>query len=208
MNGSNAHELGYSSYVSPNRVLVNAGWTWSTGKRTHENISLYYEGFNLAYIGSYSYSRYSYTMTSNVNGDGGSNSLIYIPTEANLADMPFTSEENKAAYNDFIKADKYLSTHRGQYAERGAVLAPWRHTINFKYERTIKFNGGSNISFGVDVNNIANLLYRGWGNMQRLSTSDILKWDGSEYTFTNPTWSEYASTYSTWSAALNLRYSF
>ena len=208
VNGSNAHELGYSSYVSPNRVLVNAGWTWATGKRTVETISLYYEGFNLAYIGSYSYSRYSYTMTSNVNGDGGSNSLIYIPTETNLNDMPFSSEENKAAYNEFIKADKYLSTHRGMYAERGAVLAPWRHTFNCKYERTIKFNGGSNISFGVDVRNIANLFYRGWGNMQRLSSSDILKWDGSEYTFTNPTWSEYASTYSTWSAALNLRYSF
>ncbi len=208
VNGSNVHELGYSSYVTPNRLLFNLGWNWNTGKHTSETIGLYYEGFNHCYVGGYSYTRYSYTMTSNVNGDGGSNSLVYIPTEANLEEMPFVSDENKAAFNDFINADKYLSAHRGQYAERGAVVAPWRHTFNFKYERTYKFNCGASISAGVDVKNIANLFWRGWGNMQRLSSSDILKWNGTEYTFTDPTWNTYASTYSTWSAALNLRFNF
>lgn len=211
VNGSNSQELGYSSYVSPNRVLVNAGWTWNTGKRTSETIGLYYEGFNHAYIGSYSYTRYSYTMTANVNGDGGANSLAYIPTESQLIGenaMPFVSEENAKLFNEFIKGDKYLSAHRGQYAERGGAIAPWRHTFNFKYERSIKFNGGEKLSFGVDVKNVANLLYRGWGNMQRLSSSDILKYADGVYTFTNPTWNVYASTYSTWSAALNVRFSF
>ena len=208
VHGSNSHELGYSSYVTPNRLLFNLGWTWAVGQRTLETIGIYYEGFNHCYVGGYSYTRYSYTMTSNVNGDGGSNSLLYIPTESDLVDMPFTSEENKAAYNDFINADKYLSAHRGNYAERGAVVAPWRHTFNAKYERTYKFNNGMSCSIGVDVKNIANLFWRGWGNMQRLSSGDILKWDGTEYTFTNPTWNTYASTYSTWSAALNLRLNF
>ena len=215
VNGSNAHELGYSSYVTPNRVLFNAGWTWSIGKHTSETIGLYYEGFNHCYIGNYSYTRYSYTMTSNINGDGGSNSLVYIPTESELSTMPFTSEENKDAFNKFISADKYLSTHRGQYAERGAVVAPWRHTFNFKYERTYKFDCGSSISAGIDVKNLANLFYRGWGNMQRLSSSDILKLNGKgteeqpyTYQFTDPKWNTYASTYSTWSAALNLRFNF
>ena len=215
VNGSNVHELGYSSYVTPHRVLVNAGWTWATGQRTTEQIGLYYEGFNHCYIGGYSYTRYSYTMTSNVNGDGGSNSLAYIPTESELANMPFVSDENKAAFNDFIKADKYLSAHRGQYAERGGAIAPWRHTFNFKYERTYKFKGGESISAGIDVKNLANLFYRGWGNMQRLSSSDIIKLtgNGSEenpytYQFTDPTWNTYASTLSTWSAALNLRLNF
>ena len=34
INGSNVHELGYSSYVSPHRVLVNLGWTWHIGQHT------------------------------------------------------------------------------------------------------------------------------------------------------------------------------
>ena len=214
INGSNSHELGYSSYVTPHRVLVNLGWTWATGQHTVETVGLYYEGFNHCYIGGYSYTRYSYTMTSNVNGDGGSNSLVYIPTETELManNSPYTNAEE---FNNFIKADKYLSAHRGHYAERGGAIAPWRHTFNFKYERTYKFKGGESISAGIDVNNIANLFYRGWGNMQRLSSSDILKLTGNgseedpyKYTFTDPTWNTYASTYSTWSAALNLRFNF
>ena len=214
INGSNVHELGYSSYVTPNRVLFNAGWTWATGQHTVETVGLYYEGFNLCYVGDYSYTRYSYTMTSNVNGDGGSNSLVYIPTEDQLfaKNSPYTNPEE---FNEFIKADKYLSAHRGMYAERGGALAPWRHTFNFKYERTYKFNCGSSISAGVDVKNLANLFYRGWGNVQRLSSSDIVKLNGNgseenpyTYTFTNPTWNTYASTLSTWSAALNLRFNF
>ena len=214
INGSNVHELGYSSYVTPHRVLFNLGWTWHVGQHTTETVGLYYEGFNHCYIGSYSYTRYSYTMTSNVNGDGGSNSLAYIPTEAQLlaGDTPYTNPEE---FNNFIKADKYLSTHRGMYAERGGAIAPWRHTFNFKYERTYKFKGGESISAGIDVKNLANLFYRGWGNMQRLSSSDIVKLTGNgteenpyQYTFTNPTWNTYASTYSTWSMALNLRFNF
>ena len=214
INGSNVHELGYSSYVTPHRVLFNLGWTWHVGQHTTETVGLYYEGFNHCYIGSYSYTRYSYTMTSNVNGDGGSNSLAYIPTEAQLlaGDTPYTNPEE---FNNFIKADKYLSTHRGMYAERGGAIAPWRHTFNFKYERTYKFKAGPSISAGVDIKNLANLFWRGWGNMQRLSSSDIVKLTGNgteenpyQYTFTNPTWNTYASTYSTWSMALNLRFNF
>ena len=214
INGSNVHEMGYSSYVSPHRLLLNIGWNWSVGKHTHETIGLYYEGLNLAYIGGYSYTRYSYTMTSNVNGDGGSNSLAYIPTEGQLMaeNSPYTNPEE---FNAFIKADKYLSKHRGQYAERGGAIAPWRHTFNFKYERTYKFDCGASISAGIDVNNIANLFWRGWGNIQRLSSSDILKLTGNgteespyQYTFTNPTWNIYANALSTWSAALNLRFNF
>jgi hypothetical protein len=249
IHGSNAHELGYSSYVSPNRVLLYAGWNWSTGQHTNETIGLYYEGYNLCYVGSYSYSRYSYTMmtnsinartgdeyTSNLNGDEGAYSLLYIPTTEELNNMTFadimdkdgnviqTADENRQAFEDFIINDKYLSSHRGQYAERGGAIAPWRHTINFKYERTYKFKGGESLSFGVDVKNLANLLYRGWGNVQRLSSSDILKYGyaftGQDesginqyttdkyYMFLNPSWGEYANSASTWSAALNLRLNF
>lgn len=234
VHGSNAHELGYSSYVSPHRVLFNAGWTWNTGQHTTETVGLYYEGYNLCYVGGYSYSRISYTefvqsgtYQNSVNGDQGAHSLMYIPTQSELEAMPFndvmnddgeviqTAEKNRAAFEEFIQNDKYLSTHRGQYAERGGAIAPWRHTINCKYERTYKFKGGESISFGVDVKNIANLLNRSWGNVQRLSSSSILRVNGNgseanpyTYQFTNPKWGPYASLYSTWSAALNLRFNF
>ena len=234
VNGSNAQELGYSSYVSPNRVLVNAGWTWSSGQHTTENIGFYYEGLNQCFVGSYSYSRYSYTMyiqsgqyQNSVNGDRGAHSLMYIPTKEELEGMTFndvydedgvliqTAGDNKAAFEEFINNDKYLSSHRGQYAERGGAIAPWRHLFNVRYERTYKFKGGESIAFGVDVKNIGNLFYRGWGNIQRLNTCDLIQVNGKgtesnpyTYQFTNPTWGKYANKVSTWSAALNLRFNF
>ena len=212
VHGSNAHELGYSSYVSPHRALLNAAWTWKTGKHTTETLSCYYEGFNHCFVGSsYTYNRYSYTMSGNVNGDGGANSLIYIPTEEQLLGSlasDFVSTENAAAFNEFIKSDKYLASHRGQYAERGGVIAPWRHTLNLRYDRSYRFDQGETVSFGVDVKNFANLLYRGWGNFKQLESSDILVWKEGKYQFKQPVWSDYAGILSTWSAALNIRFSF
>lgn len=216
VHGSNSHEVGYSSYVSPNRVLFNAGWTWKVGQHTTEILSCYYEGYNLCFVGSYSYSRYSYTMTSNVNGDYGAHSLAYLPTHDELYAkdasgdyvMPFVSEENRNAFDSFLSNDKYASNHRGHYAERGGVIAPWRHTINLKYERTYEFNDGKAISFGVDVKNIANLLHRGWGNVKQLNSGDIIEWKNGQYQFKELVWNDYADVISTWSAVLNLRFSF
>lgn len=216
VHGSNSNEVGYSSYVSPNRVLLNAGWTWAIGKHIAQMLSCYYEGYNLSYVGSYSYSRYSYTMTGNVNGDYGAHSLAYIPSHDELYArdanddyvMPFVSEENRDAFELFIQDDKYLSSHRGEYAERGGVIAPWRHTVNMKFETTYKFNNGQALSFGADVRNIGNLLYHGWGNVKQLSSSDIIAWKNGKYQFIQPVWNDFADVISTWSAALNLRFSF
>ena len=216
VHGSNAHEVGYSSYVSPNRVLINAGWTIPMGKHFIQNISCYYEGYNLCYVGSYSYSRYSYTMSGNVNGDFGANSLAYIPSHAELYAkdangdyvMPFVSEDNRDAFEAFINDDNYLSAHRGQYSKRGGVIAPWRHTVNLKCETTYKFRKGEKLSIGVDVKNIANLLNRSWGNVKQLSSSDIIAWKNGQYQFNQPKWNDYAGVISTWSAALSLRFSF
>ena len=216
VHGSNTHEVGYSSYVSPNRVLLNAGWTWSIGKHINQTLNCYYEGYNLCYVGSYSYCRYSYTMSSNVNGDGGAHSLAYIPLHEELYAkdangdfvMPFVSEENRDAFEVFINGDKYLSANRGSYAERGGVTAPWTHTINLKFETSYKFCTGEALSIGVDVRNFANLLNRSWGNLKQLDNSDIIAWKNGKYQFTKPVWSDYAGVISTWSAALNMRFSF
>ena len=120
----------------------------------------------------------------------------------------YVSKENAAAFNEFIKNDRYLNKHRGEYATRGAAIAPWRNLINIKYERSIQFCNGHTLSGSIDLNNVANLLYRGWGNIERLSSSDILTWKDGKYHFNQPEWNPYAGTLSTWSAMLGLRYSF
>ena len=75
----------------------------------------------------------SYVFAGDMNGDGGSgNDLIYIPrdtSEMNFVSssrprtaVTFTAAEQAAAFEAYIKQDKYLSKHRGEYAERGGAV--------------------------------------------------------------------------------------
>ena len=210
--GSNIAELGHSAYVSPNRLIANVSYRIDEGNFGATTLGLFYEGYNHCYVGSYSYTRYSYTMN-NVTGDGGANNLIYIPTDKELADMPFADEANKEAYKAFLSSDKYLSSHRGQYSERGGVVAPWQHRFNFKVAQDFNFNVAkkkNTIQVALDINNLGNLLNSDWGTIQQMSSDQILKWDSatSTYTFTQPTWNKLTTVSSTWEMLLSLRWFF
>ena len=210
--GSNVAELGHSAYVSPNRLIANISYRIDEGQFGATTLGLFYEGYNHCYVGSYSYTRYSYTMN-NVTGDGGANNLIYIPTTDDLAKMTFKDEANKTAFNEFIEADKYLSKHRGEYSQRGGVVAPWQHRFNFKVAQDFDFRvaGRKNtIQVALDVNNIGNLLNSNWGAYDQLSSDKILNYDSktSSYTFTEPTWGKLTTLASTWEMLLSLRWFF
>ena len=60
VNGCNTPELGYSSYVTPNRVIASASYDIKWGKFTTTKLSAFYEGYNIGFISNYSYSRVSY----------------------------------------------------------------------------------------------------------------------------------------------------
>ena len=208
-NGSNVDELGYSTYISPNRVIANISYRIDEG-RGATTIGLFYEGYNYCYIGNYSYSRLTYTM-GNQTGDGGAANVLYIPTKDELAKMPFAKEDNRDAYEAFIASDPYLSAHRGQYEERGGIVAPWNNRINLRVAQDINFNvcrKVHTITIGVDVNNIANLLNPEWGAVKALKGDSVLTYKGGQYTFTAPQWSTFNGVASTWQALLNIRYSF
>lgn len=230
-NGSNVPELGYASYVSPSRFLLNVGYRLA-GKKGASNFGLYYEAYRQGFIGSYSYSRYSYTLYTQsgkyqnpVTGDRGAQNLLYIPTREQLDAMPFmditdkagkvtySADAQKADFWAFIEKDDYLSEHKGEYMKRGGAVMPWQHVLNFSFSQDFYINIGgkrNTITLGLDVNNLANMLNRKWGNVKRLSTTSILGYDSAAkaYMFTQPKWSTYANPVSTWSAMFSIRYTF
>ena len=210
--GSNVAELGHSSYVSPNRIIANVSYRINEGRFGATTLGLFYEGYNHCYVGGYSYTRYSYLMN-NVTGDGGANNLMYIPTDSDLANMTFADDANKAAFKSFIESDKYLSSHRGEYSERGGVAAPMQHRFNFKVAQDFNFfvaEKKNTIQVSLDVNNVANLLNSNWGAYNKLSSDQILKYDtkSSVYTFTAPEWTKVTTVASTWEMLLSVRWMF
>ena len=218
--GSNVAELGHSAYVSPNRLIANVSYRIQEGNFGATTIGLFYEGYNHCYVGNYSYTRLSYTMcqkdevkdkTFSVTGDGGAFDLLYIPTETELATMPFADAANRDAFNKFIENDRYLSKHRGEYSERGAVVAPWQHRFNFKVAQDFDFRvaGKKNtIQVALDINNVGNLLNSNWGTYKKLSSDKILEWNGTTYKFIEPKWSKVTTVASTWEMLLSLRWFF
>jgi hypothetical protein len=128
----------------------------------------------------------SYVFSGDLNGDGGTtNDLIYIPrdrSEMNFQtytqnNRTYTAEEQAAAWEALIAQDDYLSQHRGEYAQRGAVFLPLVKRLDFNIAQdlfaTMKGRRHA-FQFRVDFINFGNLLNSDWGVAQRLVSNSPL----------------------------------
>ena len=91
--------------------------------------------------------------------------------------ITFTADQQAAAFEAYIAQDKYLSAHRGEYAERGAVFLPFVHKLDLSLTQDVfknikgKRNAGQ---FRIDIQNFGNLLNSDWGVGQRVIRNNIL----------------------------------
>lgn len=226
VNGTNVHELGYASYVSPDRIVATVGYRKEYAKNFASGFYFVYDGSQHGYAGGYSYTRFSYTM-GNVVGDRGANNLLYIPASRtelntwNFADASgYTGEQQKEDFWNYIEQDKYLSKHKGQYAERGGVIAPWNHQLDFKFVQDFFVNAGgkrNTLQLGVDIQNLPNLLNSDWGLFKTTYSSNILSFNTTSRTYSFPkvnnevlkeTFKNYESFRSTYLIQFSLRYIF
>ncbi|HLF63092.1 MAG TPA: TonB-dependent receptor [Saprospiraceae bacterium] len=115
--------------------------------------------------------RFSYTYAGDINNDGapgsGLNDLIYIPTEDEIFnEMQFVSPTARLAFAQYVAQDEYLNSHRGQYAEKYAVLAPWYSQWDVRIVQDFAFNAGAkpnHVQVSLDILNFGNLLSSDWG---------------------------------------------
>jgi|WetSurMetagenome_2_1015567.scaffolds.fasta_scaffold01120_4 hypothetical protein len=133
-------------------------------------VSLYYNG--------QSGQPNSYIYNGDMNNDGSSNDLIYIPanqSEINLITIAasgtnpaVTPDEQWTALDAFISHDKYLSKHRGQYAERNDARMPFQHQFDFRLLQEFKIKVGSvtnKLQISFDILNVGNMLNKEWGHV-------------------------------------------
>ena len=152
----------YSQFDIPNRVMFVANYTsprYAAGK-LQTVVGLVYNGSNSM--------RYSLAMNEakDYNGDGyRGNSLLYIPTESELAQMNFASEDDRAKFGAFIEGDSYAKNHRGQYADRNSNLGKWENRVDLHIAENIFYlkNRSGKVQLTLDVLNFANLLNKKWG---------------------------------------------
>lgn len=143
---------------------------------------------SLGWIGS-SGSPLSYIYGNDLNGDGQTNDLIFVPnkgTDIRFAPLTvgsganaktFTPEQQQEAFEAFIQNNEYLNERRGQYAERNGAVFPWLNRFELAVAQDVYIKiGGKKNAFQVrfDIENFGNMLNSEWGVGNLTTTSNPL----------------------------------
>jgi hypothetical protein len=176
--------LGYAGGTAGHRLFLAASYTTEWFRFGGTTFSMFWE--------SRTAGNASYTLSGDLNGDGGSsNDLIYIPRDTSEMNFEtytdtgrtYTAAEQTAAWEAFINQDEYLSQRRGQYAERGAVFLPIVHNLDFSVAQDLFANIGgrrNSFQFRADFLNFANLINSDWGVGQRMVMTQPLTARGAD----------------------------
>jgi len=164
----NKPELGYSNYSIPHRIVASGSYRFEyAGKNVATTIGLYYA--------TNPQDRYMYRYGGDINGDGASNDIIYIPRDASEIKfaptftsngVTYTAAEQSAAFFNFIEKDKYLRKHKGQYMDRYGATLPWIHQLDLRLLQDFTLKTGTKkhtLQLSADVTNFLNLLNKNWG---------------------------------------------
>ena len=165
----NDPQLAYSNFDLRHRIVATAGVNMEWNKSNITTLAFFYAG--------QSGSPYSVVYNSGGNpfGNSANANLPYIPkdqTDIRLADYTrngklYTAAQQWTDLNNLISGDKYLSSRRGQYAERNGLRTPWNHDVDLKLMHEFKLgkDGGRSIQLSMDVFNVLNLLNNNWGHV-------------------------------------------
>jgi hypothetical protein len=220
----NTPEMAQSQYTTPNRVVGTISYKFTYLKNYSTTISLFYLGYDDVY---------SYTYSSDINGDGNGYDLIYIPkdpSEIIFADIKsgstvlFTAQDQNNAFFKYVNQDKYLKKHMGEYATRNGARFPFYHSVDAKILQDFSFYIGkkkNTIELNLDIVNLPNLISKNWGikqaSVQRnllvpagYNTAGVPTFQLNRYNnaLLSTSYQDLLSTSSTWGIQLGLRYIF
>ena len=233
VNGNNDLGLSFADAFVKNRFVGLLGYRIEYGKGLGGATT-----FTLGYVGQQS-NPFSYIAAGDLNGDRvNNNDLIFVPNKGSdikfasltAGGKTFTEAEQQAAFDAFIGQDEYLSTRRGQYAERNGGLLPYLHRLDFSVAQDVFVKiGGKRNSFQIrmDILNFTNMLNNDWGVSQRATAPQLLNFVSRDAVTNVPTYRlatqrltdgttilardsyQYnSSVFDVWSAQLGIRYIF
>lgn len=179
INDPNEQLMGYSQFAVPNRIVGNLSYRIEYAKHFATTVSLFYNGS--------SQGRFAYTYSNDLNQDGVSMDLLYVPNKASdlkfvdnviknskTGDIikTFTAAEQIAAFDAFIDANEGLKNARGKYVDRNVGLMPWYNRWDFKFLQDFFVKTGNrkhNLQLSLDILNVGNFLNKDWGVLKQLN---------------------------------------
>ena len=232
VNGNNDLVLSLSDGFAKNRFVGLLGYRIEYGKGLGGATT-----FTLGYVGQQS-NPFSYIVAGDLNGDRvNNNDLVFVPQKGSdirfasftSGGKTFTESEQQSAFDAFIEQDSYLSTRRGQYAERNGGLLPYLHRFDLSVVQDVFVKiGGKKNSFQIraDILNFGNMVDNTFGVSQRATAPQLLNFvsrdasnvptyrlqtqrliDGSTV-LARDSYQYNSSVFDVWSAQLGIRYTF
>jgi hypothetical protein len=179
----NDKELSYSSFAVPNRIVGTISYRREYLKHLATTVSLFYEGaeqgrFSYIYGAATGTAPAGFSNTADVNFDGNSQDLMYVPRNASeitfipqtvgtgATAVTYTAQQQSDAFFAYVAQDKYLSQHMGEVTERNGAKYPIYHRVDFKLLQDIFTNIGerrNTLQFSLDCTNFLNLINKNWG---------------------------------------------
>jgi len=160
--------LAFSNNDQRDRAIIAITYRKEYAKLFATQIGFFMEGRNQG--------RHSFIYSSDRNGDGNRNDLLYINTDPSEvifqvytptgAAAPYAAADQAADWEAFVKQDRYLSSNRGEYSERNGAILPWiwNADLNITQEFFVNVGGKRNtIQVMANFLNFGNLLNNKWG---------------------------------------------
>ena len=187
----NTDNLSNASWYQPHRVVAFASYKFSYAKYFATSFGVYFEAAPNGVT--------SYIYNGDLNGDGNTNDLIYVPNSASeivlvksgsgglgtgTSTDPRTAAQQWAQLNSFINQDNYLSSHRGKIAEANAVVLPYFKKMDLNITQDISLKTGKNegnrhtLRLSLDILNVGNLLNKYWGIVKSPTVTNFLRYEG------------------------------
>jgi hypothetical protein len=197
----NNFEAGFSNNYLPHRIIASVNYGKEFFKNTRTSFAILYEASPNA-----PQSSLSYTYAGDLNNDGfNGNDLIFVPKDASQIKLTNasavggvvdirTQTELWNQLDAFISNNPYLSTRRGEFAERQALVLPWVHRadLNFTQDFYIKYKDSKHtLRFTADIFNFTNFISKELGIQQIPTTMTPLNFvrldaDGKTPVFSFP----------------------
>jgi hypothetical protein len=166
--GNNDLDLALSNFATVHRIIGYVTYRKEWLKHLATSISLVYTGYNQG--------RFSYRYSNDLNGDGISSDLLWIPSDPSqitfVQNGAFTPQQQSDAFFAYVEQDKYLSKKKGQYAERNGAAFPWFSNLDLRFLQDVFTTVGKNntrhtVQFSVEVENFTNMINSSWGVAKR-----------------------------------------
>lgn len=157
-----------SAYLVRDRFVGQLNWEHKFFGDNKTSVGLFYEGR--------SGKPYSWIYNNDLNGDGITNDLMFIPSHAGSGQVVFRDMNGSGSGADEeatfwrIVNQNGLNRYAGGVAPRNSAFAPWTNSFDLRMSQEFPgFFDGNKLLVSLDILNVGNLLNKKWGHIDEVA---------------------------------------